>query len=643
MKHRTLSRRAFITRAAAAAAALTLPFIGDASAQTSRRKPNIVFILADDLGWRDTTPFGSTFHGTPNIDRLVKRGMMFTQAYAANPLCSPTRSSIMTGLWPARIGITTPVCHVKEEKLEETLFTRASVTQKVLQAASATRLKLEYITLAESLKDAGYTTGHFGKWHLGPEPYDPLHQGFDADVPHYSGPGPAGSYLAPWKFPDALKFTGKTGEHIEDRMADEAVKFITANKDRPFFLNYWAFSVHSPWQAKDEYMTEYAKKADPSAEQKNPVYAGMLKSFDDAVGTLLKTLDDLKLADDTIIIFFSDNGGVNWHEDTMKTKYGMDVPPTSNSPLRAGKASIYEGGTRVPCAVVWPGVIRPGTKSDAVIQSIDFHPTILDMLGLNAKPEQKFDGISIVLALKGAVLSREAIFCHFPHYMGHHHETPSAYVRKGDWKLIRFFHDKSDLTDRHELYNLKDDISEQRDLAEQMPARVTELGMLLNRFLADSGAVIPKINPDYQKNPPLWLAGGTATAVVSGNVLNIVSSGKDPQLVLRDAIDLPQGSYTVQFRMKSASAGDGGLYWSSGRLGFARERLKVFTPVHDGVWHDYTLAIPAKTAITTLRLDPSSAPGDINLQWIRLMNADGTPVKKWEFSAASGSSAHDDN
>lgn len=211
------------------------------------RKPNVIFILADDLGWWDTSLYGSKFHETPHIDRLAQRGVMFTQAYAANPLCSPTRASILTGLYPGRIGITMPACHLPpEERLEATLQRNAPPTQKALQQVSATRLKHEYFTLAEALKEAGDATGHFGKWHLGHEPYDPLHQGFDVDVPHTPGPGPAGSYLAPWRFPPQLNFVGQPGEHIEDRMAQEAIKFIRANKDRPFYLNYWAFSVHSP-------------------------------------------------------------------------------------------------------------------------------------------------------------------------------------------------------------------------------------------------------------------------------------------------------------------------------------------------------------------------------------------------------------
>ncbi len=255
---------------ALAATALPVP----AQESSPARRPNVIFILADDLGWSDTTINGTTtFFETPNLQKLAARGMTFRNAYAANPTCSPTRASILTGLYPGRLGITTPSCHEAEVRLEPVVGPRSAPHQKSLSAQSATRLKQEHFTLAEAFKEAGYVTGHFGKWHLGLEPYDPLHQGFDVDVPHWPGPGPAG-YLAPWK---GGKFTlpAKEGEHVEDLMAREAEQFIREHKDKPFFLNYWAFSVHSPWQAKPELVEKYRKKSDPAALQREPVYAAM--------------------------------------------------------------------------------------------------------------------------------------------------------------------------------------------------------------------------------------------------------------------------------------------------------------------------------------------------------------------------------
>lgn len=456
-----------------------------------KRRLNVVFILCDDLGWMDTSLYGSKFYETPNIDALAGRGMMFTQAYAANPLCSPTRASIMTGQLPARIGITAPQCHHPNEVFAASVQEKAQPWDKVISCASATRLKQEYFTLAEALKEAGYMTGHFGKWHLGHEPYDPLHQGFEVDRPHWPGPGPAGSYVGPWKFPEALKFTGKPGEHIEDRMADEAIEFIKENADKPFFLNYWCFSVHSPWNAKLELVEKYRRKADPKNPQHNPLYAAMVHSLDENVGRFVKTLDELKLSDNTIIVFFSDNGGV-----TFEDQEGNTV--TSNAPLRGGKATIYEGGTREPCVVVWPGSVRPGSKSDEVIQSVDFYPTILDMLGVKPRVGQQFDGISILPALKQTgKLDREAIFCFFPHVTPRTGALPSVYVRKGDWKLIRLFHQGENGAHVYQLYSLKDDIGETRNLAAQMTEKVRELDALIEGFLKDTKAVLPKPNPAY--------------------------------------------------------------------------------------------------------------------------------------------------
>lgn len=460
-------------------------------------QPNLVFILADDLGWRDTSLYGSTFHRTPNIDRLAERGIRFTNAYAANPLCSPTRASILTGLYPGRLGITTPSCHHPEVRLEAGVPAKAKPDAKAIEPTSVTRLKTSYPTLVKTLKEAGYVTGHFGKWHLGREPYSPLEHGFDVDVPHYHGPGPAGSYVAPWRFPPDLKFTGRAGEHIEDRMASEAVKFLRANKDRPFYLNYWAFSVHGPWNAKEDLISRYRNRADPKAPQRNPTYAAMVHSLDDAVGTLLNTLDELKIADRTIIVFFSDNGGVNWLEERME-QMGLDCPPTSNAPLRGGKATLYEGGTREPCIVVWPGRANPRTATDALLSSVDFYPTLLEMLGVRAKEGQKLDGISQVPAILGTGAPRDTAYCYFPHYTPKTGNIPGVWVRKGNWKLIRFFFDNPDQSDRYELYDLKGDIGETKNLADQMPEKVKELNALIAEHLKDINPTLPKANPAYR-------------------------------------------------------------------------------------------------------------------------------------------------
>lgn len=487
------------------------------AAGTASSKPNILFIMADDLGWRDLGCFGSKFHQTPNIDKLAARGVMFTQAYAANPLCSPTRSSVLTGLWPARIGITAPVCHLPQVVLEKQLV-KGNPKMPVLVASSVTRLKTDYVTLPRVLHDAGYRTGHFGKWHLGAEPYSPLQHGFDVDWPHWWGPGPAGSYVAPWKFPASLKIESKPGEHIEDMVSSQVVKFIRENKDRPFFVNYWPFSVHAPYDAKDKLVAKYRKLADPSNPQRNPVYAAMVESLDDSVGRVLDALDECGIADRTIIIFFSDNGGISWggkgdaieHKST-RFQPDMTAPPTSNLPLRNGKASLYEGGVREPCIVVWPGVTKSGTTNDAMIQSIDWMPTLLEMAGVPLPKNAKPDGLSLAPLLRGGTLERDTIFCHFPHDTPASGQHPGTSVRRGDWKLIRLYAQNDDGTDQLELYNLRDDLGETKNLAADEPQRVRELNALITKFLADTGAVVPVRNPSYKPG-----AAGKSTSQAAG-------------------------------------------------------------------------------------------------------------------------------
>lgn len=485
--------------------ALLLLLAGGTSATFA--KPNVLFILADDLGWADTTiNRPNAFYEAPNIQRLAQRGMRFTQAYAANPLCSPTRASIQTGLYPARIGLTAPVAHTPQVILEKGHVPRAAPTAHVLVAQSVTRLDTSYLTLAKAFKAEGYHTGHFGKWHLGPEPYSPLQQGFDVDFPHWPGPGPAGSYVAPWRFPAALNIASTPGEHIEDRLATEAIKFITAHQHEPFYLNYWAFSVHSPFDAKRDLVEKYRAKAarlPPDSGQRNPVYGAMVQSLDENVGRLLDTLDALKLTEKTIIVFFSDNGGVHWAAGTEEASASWNIagiPITSNAPLRGGKATTYEGGTREPCLVVWPGLTKPGAVSDAIVQSTDFFPTFADVLKLPVPGAHKFDGRSFAPALRGAPHDRGPTFCHFPHNTPAAGGLASTWVRVGDWKLIRFYSLNPDLTDVLELYHLKDDLGETRNLAAQNPAKVAELNALITGFLQDTEAVVPPRNPAYDPN-----------------------------------------------------------------------------------------------------------------------------------------------
>ena len=580
--------------------------------------------------------------------------MLFTHAYAASPLCSPTRSSILTGLSPARTGITTPNCHLPQVVLQATPGTKAPAGSKSIAPNPVTRLNTTYYTLAEALKDAGYATGHFGKWHLGPEPYSPLQQGFDVDVPHYAGPGPAGSYVAPWKFKDFDADPGEPNQHIEDRMAKEAVAFMTKHKDEPFYLNYWMFSVHAPFDAKKALIEKYRKTADANDPQHSPTYAERVESMDDAVGTLLDTLDRLKIADRTMIVFFSDNGGNMYNEVDGTT-------PTSNAPLRGGKATVYEGGVREPCVVSLPGVVAAGTRSDTVIQSSDFYPTILEVLGLQPQPGQRFDGISIVPALKGRPLTREAIFTYFPHNPAVPDWLPPAVtVHQDDWKLIRIFHGGENGAHRWKLFNLREDLGEKNDLAAKEPERVKALDALIEKFLADTKAVVPIANPafnpaayhpedegiqkkkDKDASNPIGPAKTTAaaqaaddgdprlqgwkargcTATVKDGIVTMIGQGDAPFLGVGAGTD---GPAKVSFRVRSAKGGAGKVEWipSGGKA------QSVPFQIPGGDWQEIGVDIPASGPLGIFRLYLPAQSDPVELDHIELKGTGKS--KRWDF------------
>ncbi len=622
----------------------------DAVNATDADRPNIVFILADDLGWADTTLYGHTsYYKTPNIERLAKRGMTFTHAYAASPLCSPTRSSILTGLSPARTGITTPNCHLPEVVLQATAGTKAPGNQKSIGPTPVTRLNTTYSTLGEALHDAGYATGHFGKWHLGSEPYSPLQQGFDVDVPHWSGPGPAGSYVAPWKFKDFAADPREPDQHIEDRMAREATAFMEQHKDQPFFLNYWMFSVHAPFDAKKSLVERYRSTTVAENPQRSPTYAAMVESMDDAVGTLLDTLDRLGIAENTMIIFFSDNGGNMYSEID-------DTVPTSNAPLRGGKATVYEGGIRVPCVISWPGVIDVETRSDAVVQSCDFYPTILDALKLKPKPDQHFDGISILPALRGQPLLRDAIFTYFPHDPPvPDWVPPSVVVHQNEWKLIRIFYGGENGAHRWKLFNLSNDIGEKDDLAAKEPDRVKVMDLLIERFLADTTAVQPVRNPAFdpatfnpdnegkpkprskqksndnvKPNPKTvtnsaddprllgWKLRGCAGTVNEG-VLTVTANGNTPFLGF--AAGKLSGPTVAKFRIRSSASGEAKVEWLPSPQANNKAQSVAYRIV-EGDWQDISVTLPAEGTLGIVRFYLPTQKVPVQIDSIELQSTD---------------------
>jgi arylsulfatase A-like enzyme len=452
--------------------ALTLFLVTAPTFAADPPKLNFIFILIDDMGWRDLGCQGSTYYQTPNIDRLAASGMRFTSAYAACPVCSPTRASIMTGRYPPRYNVTDWLPGRKDMP-----------SQKLLRPKINLQVPLEEITVAEALKPAGYVSANIGKWHLGGPDHWPDKQGFDVNVGGATTGSPPGGYF---KFGKAPNLQAKSDdEYLTDRLTDEAIGFIDKNKDRPFFLYLPHYTVHIPLQAKKDLIAKYEKKADPKSPQHNAVYGAMIESLDDGIGRIMKKLDELKVADRTVVFFFSDNGG-------LSVKEGANTPATSNAPLRTGKGYLYEGGIRVPCLVHWPGVTKPGSVSDKPVISVDFLPTILEIAGVKP-PDRPIDGVSLVPLLKqaGEPKPRE-LYWHYPHY-SNQGGRPSGAVRAGDWKLLEFYEDG-----KLEVYNLKDDIGEKNDLAPTMPDKVKDLQQRLAAWRKQVNAQMPTPNPDYK-------------------------------------------------------------------------------------------------------------------------------------------------
>lgn len=642
---------------------LLTTIVGRATAE-DESKPNVVFILADDLGWSDTTLYSTTsLYQTPNIQRLAQRGMTFTRAYSSSPLCSPTRASVLTGLSPARHGITAPTCHLPKVILKATVPTSAAPNKFSTTPQCVSRLDTKYYTLAEMLRDNGYATGHFGKWHLGSEPYSPLEHGFEVDVPHHAGPGPAGSYVAPWKFNDFDHDPDVPDQHLEDRMAKEAVAFLQQHQDEPIFLNYWMFSVHAPFDAKKSLIDKYRTVVDPNNPQRSPTYAAMIESMDDAVGTLIDTLDRLGIADNTIIIFASDNGGNMYNLVDGGTA-------TSNAPLRGGKATMFEGGVRGPAIIVSPGAIEAGSQCDEVIQSSDFYPTLLDLLSVDAQPDQTFDGISIVPALKGKSLAREAIFTYFPHGPSvPDWLPPSVSVHTGDWKLIRIFHGGENGSHRYKLFNLRQDIDEQNNVADEHPGQVKRLDALIEQHLNDTQAVRPLPNPKFdpskydvgkegqaklkggadkktkknrQPGKPVagWRPAGTCTLTADAKAMTVHSTGGDPHLSHSLAQPIESGKFRLEFTMASQSSGNGQIFWQARDTGpFKAERSEKFKVNHDNNPHTYSVDFASASPLIAIRIDPANAAGTIRITDIRLIDEAGATLYELKLPKAPPTSA----
>lgn len=484
---------------------------GPSNPAPDKERPNFVFILADDLGWSDLGCYGSTFYETPNLDRLAGEGTRFTEAYAACPVCSPTRASIMTGKYPARLDITDWIPGRQE-------FRAGLPQDRFLPKPFRHELPLEETTLAEALKAAGYATCFVGKWHIGEDSiYWPENQGFDYNFGGWSKGSPTGKksateggYFTPYQNPRLPD--GPEGEYLTDRLVAESLQFLDMHKNDPFLLYLSFYTVHNPMQGKFEKIARYEQRAQalgisdeerfvvdkpwirqaPEGNfrervvQDHAIYASMVESLDENIGRVMNQLATLGLSENTVVIFMSDNGGLSTSEGS----------PTSNLPLRAGKGWLYEGGIREPMIIKWPAAPQKGIVCDVPVTSTDFYPTMLEMAGLPLLPQQHPDGKSLVPLLKGETdLSDRALYWHYPHYSNQGGE-PGSVIRKGKYKLIELFEE-----DKLELYDIEADPGETKDISGEMPEKFAELKSMLDSWRNDVQAKMPDPNPTYTPIP----------------------------------------------------------------------------------------------------------------------------------------------
>lgn len=655
--------RPTMKEALAVFAALLLSSISPGAAQAAQPgdRPNIVFFLVDDMGWMDCGVYGSQYYETPHIDRFAQRAMRFTDAYA-QPLCSPTRGSILTGQYSARHRITSATGHQPPQPAGHAFQAQtAPPNVPMLLPESQNYLDPSQITLAETLRAAGYRTGHIGKWHLGlTPPHWPEQQGFDVAFHCHPDPGPPGNYFSPYGVTPEGQPTAKTrvgtitdgppGEYIVDRQAAEAVKFIRGSKGRPFFLNLWCYGVHGPWGHKPEYTQVFANKKDSTGRQGNPIMASMLRSVDECFGRILEELDEQGIADNTIVIFYSDNGG-NVHSNvpnSAKTaaaekqksefladwrRWAGDQPPTKNTPLRDGKGTLYEGGTRVPLMWAWAGKIPPGSTSDAIVGPIDFYPTLLDLLGLAKPAQQTLDGVSYAHVLRSSgSLARTAYFNYHPHAGAN--RAGGVWVRSGDFKLLRWF----GTPPLYELYNLREDLSEAHNLADSLPEKVRELDALIDGFLKETGALYPRPNPNFQPSAaqaavdPLdaWKQRGCVATLANG-VLTVRGTGSAGNAFLGHAAGRLRAPATVKLRIRSESGGAGRIDCLP--QGAADPSQVVSTPfeVRAGDWQHITVELTHSGTLGTLRLYlPVTLANFVEIDQIDILPATGRG-ETWSF------------
>ena len=618
----------------ALAGMLSLAFPVQAS---DEQRPNIIMILVDDLGWSDLGCQGSTYYQTPNIDRLAAEGMRFTDAYVS-PTCSPTRAGLLTGKSSARLHLTNPLGEKSAPPKSPRERGKDYPWNKYIEPIQVGELRLEEETIAELLKNAGYTTAIFGKWHLGGKGFEPEKQGFDVNVGggHYAHPN---SYFSPYRMEDVIP-DGPDGEYLTDRLTDEAIRLIETSQTKPFFIYLSHYAPHIPIQGKAEKVEEYLKKTDPGARHFNAEYAAMIDSLDENVGKLMDALQKNGLDRNTLVVFVSDNGGVT-------QTFGGNEKITSNLPLRSGKGALWEGGVRVPMVARWPGVVPSGSVCSVPVVVMDFFPTFCEIAGVPVKTgiDSELDGESILPLMKdpSSQLQREALCWLYPH--NNRFTDWCSSIRKGNMKLIRFYGGPV------QLFDLKADLGETKDLAGQFPDQVTELMAEMDGWLSRVGAweMVPNPNFDPRAHPPGlynafdpgkdgaelvaewnfddsksgWQPAGKCKLEVKDGHLMVDSLGFGASIVTD--VELKQaGTYVLQMKVREHGIKKGAcvLFWGEkGQKNNPRDRVQFALP-HDDDEHVISALFRIGGPVSSLRFEPAMTAGKLAFDWIRIYRTD---------------------
>lgn len=610
-------------------------------ADAAKWPPNVLMILLDDAGWRDLGFAGNTFIETPNMDQLAADGMQFAMAYSSHPFCAPSRESLVTGQWPARTA------WMQRSELDRPDAPCGSRPFVPAGAHTWTKRRPEFTSLAEALKSAGYATAHIGKWHFGihGQNISPESEGFDVNFGGDNEVGAVKNFFAPFEgLPGNV--ASKPGEYLTDRLTDEAIQFIRANKDRPFYVQLWHYAPHDPLMAPETVVSKYRKKRIALGDESlNPTYAAMIDIVDQGVGRIRAELAKLGLDDRTVILLTSDNGA--------RTTFGS-IPITSVAPFRGEKGMVYQGGVREPMVIYWPGHTNPGSVSDDTVCLIDFYPTILDIAGVALPKDQPVDGVSLAPLLQTGeqpeLSSRPLFWYNVTNEAKEDGEIvlPVASVRKGGWRLVKNFGRPL------ELYNLDADPSESENLAAKEPERVATLALLLDGWLKDTGVATPTTNPFYDPNYVIprqienesvspqsevvrswnmgsndskWRTARMIKTEVKGGALQMHADGSYPEIVTTDVAGLPAGMYAVQIELRVPTSGRIRFAWKGGD---DKGNIEFF-PKRDGKWHTLTGTFEAKEPLEMLRFaapthlettghyDPASQPDYIEIKSVRLM------------------------